>query len=96
MSGNAHIRSRIRARARHEVDRLREQRDRIFKSHEPQVQACVSPLHANGADYVPASASTPTAFLASTGGTAVLGLGMAILAAALILWETAKGVRSTE
>ena len=61
-----------------------------------QVQACVSPLHANGADYVPASASTPTAFLASTGGTAVLGLGMAILAAALILWETAKGVRSTE
>ena len=61
-----------------------------------QVQACVSPLQGGGADYVPASAGGPTAFLSSTGGTALLGLGMALLAAALILRETTKGVRSTE
>jgi predicted Zn-dependent protease with MMP-like domain len=59
-----------------------------------QVQACISPLHANAADYVPASASAPTPFLASTGGTALLGLAMAILAAALILRETTKLVGS--
>src|SRR5438105_6749776 len=60
-----------------------------------EVQACVSPLLAGGADYVPLSGGGgPTAFIATTGGTAMLGAGLAILAAALILWETARGVRS--
>jgi hypothetical protein len=58
------------------------------------VQACVSPLHANAPDYVPASATSPTVFLASTGGTALLGFALPLLAAALILRETLKGVRS--
>src|SRR5438270_2437907 len=59
-----------------------------------EVQACVSPLHADAPDYVPASAGGPSAFIASTGGTAVIGVGLALLAAALILHETVKGVRS--
>ena len=59
-----------------------------------EVPACVSPLHADAPDYVPASAGGPSAFLASTGGTAVIGVGLALLAAALILHETVKGVRS--
>jgi phospholipid/cholesterol/gamma-HCH transport system substrate-binding protein len=59
-----------------------------------EVPACVSPLHANAPDYVPASASGPSAILATTGGTAAAGLALALLAAALILWETFKGVRS--
>ena len=59
-----------------------------------EVPACVSPLHADAPDYVPASAGGPSAFLASTGGTAVLGVALALLAAALILRETIKGVRS--
>jgi phospholipid/cholesterol/gamma-HCH transport system substrate-binding protein len=59
-----------------------------------EVPACVSPLHANAADYVPASAGGPSVFLASTGGTAVIGVALALLAAALILRETIKGVRS--
>jgi hypothetical protein len=59
-----------------------------------EVPACVSPLHAGAADYVPASAGGPGVFLASTGGTAVIGVGLALLAAALILRETVKGVRS--
>ncbi|MCU1448177.1 MAG: organic solvent transporter substrate-binding protein [Acidimicrobiales bacterium] len=59
------------------------------------VPACVSPLHANAADYVPASTATgPSAILATTGGTAVAGVALALLAAALILSETMKGVRS--
>jgi hypothetical protein len=37
---------------------------------------------------------TPTVFLASTGGTALLGFALPLLAAALILRETLKGVRS--
>ena len=59
-----------------------------------EVPACVSPLHANAADYVPASAGGPSAFLASTGGAALLGVALALFAAALILRETVKGVRS--
>jgi hypothetical protein len=59
-----------------------------------EVPACVSPLHAGAADYVPASAGGPSVFLASTGGTAVIGVALALLAAALILRETVKGVRS--
>jgi len=58
------------------------------------VPACVSPLHAGAPDYVPASATSPTVFLASTGGTALLGIALPLLAAALILRETFKGVRS--
>src|SRR3954447_6715828 len=59
-----------------------------------EVQACVSPLHAGAPDYVPASANSPVVFLASTGGTALLGFALPLLAAALILRETFKGVRS--
>jgi phospholipid/cholesterol/gamma-HCH transport system substrate-binding protein len=59
------------------------------------VQACVSPLHAGAADFVPASFNSgPSAFLASTGGTALLGIGMALVVGALILRETTKGLRS--
>jgi len=60
-----------------------------------QVPACVSPLHADAADYVPASAtSSPSAVLATTGGTAAAGIALALLGAALILRETFKGVPS--
>jgi len=60
-----------------------------------QVQACVSPLHANAPDYVPASAASgPSAVLATTGGTAAAGIALALIAAALILRETFKGVPS--
>ena len=59
-----------------------------------QVPACVSPLHANAADYVPASATTPVSLLSTTGGTALAGVALALLAAALILRETMKGIRS--
>jgi phospholipid/cholesterol/gamma-HCH transport system substrate-binding protein len=59
-----------------------------------EVQSCVSPLHANAADYVPGSSGGPSAFIASTGGTALIGVALALLAAALILRETTKGVRS--
>lgn len=60
-----------------------------------EVQACVSPLHSGAPDYVPASANSPTKFLASTGGTALLGFALPLLGAALILRETLKGVRSS-
>lgn len=59
-----------------------------------EVPACVSPLHANAPDYVPASVNGPNAVLASTGGTAAAGFALALIAAALILRETFKGVRS--
>jgi hypothetical protein len=62
-----------------------------------QVPACVSPLHANAADYVPSSTATgPSAILATTGGTAIAGMALALLAAALILRESTNGVRSKE
>jgi len=61
-----------------------------------EVQACVSPLHADAPDYVPASAGGPSAVLATTGGTFAAGAALALLAAALILRETFKGVRSNE
>jgi phospholipid/cholesterol/gamma-HCH transport system substrate-binding protein len=60
-----------------------------------QVPACVSPLHADAPDYVPASATSPSAVLATTGGTAAVGIALALMAAALILRETLKGVPST-
>jgi hypothetical protein len=57
--------------------------------------ACVSPLHADAPDYVPAAATSgPSAVLATTGGTAAAGAALALLAAALILRETFKGVPS--
>ena len=60
-----------------------------------EVPACVSPLHANAADYVPSSSARgPSALLATTGGTAAAGVAFALLAAALILRETFKGVPS--
>jgi hypothetical protein len=59
-----------------------------------EVPACVSPLHANAPDYVPASATSPSAVLATTGGTAAVGIALALMAAALILGETLKGVPS--
>ncbi|MBV8161434.1 MAG: hypothetical protein JO265_10970, partial [Acidimicrobiia bacterium] len=59
------------------------------------VPACVSPLHAYAADYVPASTSSPSTVLASTGGTAAMGIAFALLAAGLILRETFKGVPSS-
>jgi phospholipid/cholesterol/gamma-HCH transport system substrate-binding protein len=59
------------------------------------VPACVSPLSASAApDFVPTSSSRPAGGLASTGGTALLGLGLGLLGAALILRETFRGVRS--
>ena len=61
-----------------------------------EVPACVSPLHANAIDYAPAPASDPTAVLATTGGTVAVGVALALLAAALILRETFKSVRSNE
>jgi phospholipid/cholesterol/gamma-HCH transport system substrate-binding protein len=58
------------------------------------VPPCVSPLSTSAVpDFVPTS-SRPAPGLASTGGTAILGLGLALLAAALILWESLRGVRS--
>jgi phospholipid/cholesterol/gamma-HCH transport system substrate-binding protein len=59
-----------------------------------EVPACVSPLHANASDYVPASATGASAVLATTGGTAVIGIALALMAAALILRESFKGVPS--
>ena len=59
-----------------------------------EVPACVSPLHADAPDYVPASATGPSAVLATTGGTAAAGIAMALIAAALILRETLKDVPS--
>jgi phospholipid/cholesterol/gamma-HCH transport system substrate-binding protein len=60
-----------------------------------QVPACISPLHADAADYVPASTTSgPSAVLATTGGTAAAGIALALIAAALILRETFKGVPS--
>jgi hypothetical protein len=60
-----------------------------------EVPACVSPLHADAPDYVPAAATSgPSAVLATTGGTAAAGVALALLAAALILRETFKGVPS--
>src|SRR4029077_7016232 len=60
-----------------------------------EVTACVSPLHAGAADYVPAtSTSGPSAVIATTGGTVAVGVALALLAAGLILRETLKGVRS--
>src|SRR3954451_9204444 len=57
--------------------------------------ACVSPLHASAPDYVPASATSgPTAVLATTGGTTAAGIALALIAAALILLESFKGLRS--
>jgi phospholipid/cholesterol/gamma-HCH transport system substrate-binding protein len=61
-----------------------------------EVPACVSPLHADAPDYVPASATSPTAVLATTGGTAAVGIALALMAAALILRETLKGVPSKQ
>jgi len=59
------------------------------------VPACVSPLHADAPDYVPASTSSgPSAILATTGGTSALGVALALVVAALILRETFKGLRS--
>jgi hypothetical protein len=51
-------------------------------------------LHANASDYVPASATGASAVLATTGGTAVIGIALALMAAALILRESFKGVPS--
>src|SRR5581483_7983153 len=60
-----------------------------------EVPACVSPLHADAPDYVPASTvSGPSAVLATTGGTTAAGMALALIGAALILRETFKGVRS--
>jgi phospholipid/cholesterol/gamma-HCH transport system substrate-binding protein len=60
-----------------------------------EVPACVSPLHSNAPDYVPASiTSGPSAVLATTGGTTAVGVALGLMAAALILRETFKGVRS--
>jgi phospholipid/cholesterol/gamma-HCH transport system substrate-binding protein len=59
-----------------------------------EVPACVSPLHADAPDYVPASATVPNEVLATTGGTAALGIAMALIAAAVILRYTLKGVPS--
>jgi len=59
-----------------------------------QVPACVSPLHPNAGDFVPAAATTPVSLLATTGGTALAGVALALLATALILRETMKGLRS--
>jgi phospholipid/cholesterol/gamma-HCH transport system substrate-binding protein len=62
-----------------------------------EVPACVSPLHAGAPDYVPASTtSTPIAVLATTGGTTAAGIALALIAAALILKESFKGLRSNE
>ena len=62
-----------------------------------EVPACVSPLHANAGDYVPASSTSgPSAILATTGGTTALGFALGLLAAALIIRETFKGLRSNE
>jgi len=61
-----------------------------------EVPACVSPLHADAPDYVPAAASTPMTVLATTGGTAAIGIAMALIACALILRETLKGVPSKQ
>jgi len=62
-----------------------------------EVPACVSPLHANAGDYVPASTTGgPSAILATTGGTSALGVALALMAAALIIRETFKGVRSNQ
>jgi phospholipid/cholesterol/gamma-HCH transport system substrate-binding protein len=59
------------------------------------VPACVSPLHADAPDYVPASTtSSPSAVLATTGGTTAAGIALALIAAALILRESFKGVPS--
>jgi hypothetical protein len=61
-----------------------------------EVPACVSPLHADAPDYVPAStASGPSAILATTGGTTAAGFALALMAAALILRMSFKGVPST-
>ena len=61
-----------------------------------EVPACVSPLHSGAPDYVPAATTSgPSAVLATTGGTAAAGVALALLAAALILRETFKGVPST-
>jgi hypothetical protein len=59
-----------------------------------EVPACVSPLHADSPDYVPAAATGPSAVLATTGGTAAIGFALALLATAVILRETLKGVPS--
>jgi len=62
-----------------------------------EVPACVSPLQAGAADYVPAASNSgPSAVLATTGGTAAAGVALALLAAALILRETFKGVPSNQ
>jgi phospholipid/cholesterol/gamma-HCH transport system substrate-binding protein len=59
-----------------------------------QVPACVSPLRANAGNFVPSSGITPVSVIATTGGTALAGVALALLAAALILRETMKGLRS--
>jgi len=60
-----------------------------------EVPACVSPLHADAPDYVPASVTTgPSAVLATTGGTTAAGIALALIAAALILRESFKGLPS--
>ncbi len=59
-----------------------------------EVPACVSPLHSGAPDYVPASATGPGAILATTGGTMSAGAALALIAAALILAQTIKGVPS--
>ncbi len=58
------------------------------------VPACVSPLTTGAPDYVPAAATTPVTVLSSTGGTALAGVALALLATALILKMTLKGVPS--
>jgi hypothetical protein len=58
------------------------------------VPACVSPLTTGAPDYVPAAATTPVTVLSSTGGTALAGVALALLATALILKMTMQGLPS--